>query len=515
MRACKGPCGRKLPLTAFDKSPRCADGRRPRCRKCCNYAGSTGPRVQIHDSPPKKFRRKLEGKRFLITSAQNATPIDGPFFDVLKVAAADMGAELVVIPLRYKNPTTRLEHRKQESDEWWDDAVAPFLFNGRKKLCPHLVLVGDVKVQPTAALPLSGFESLTGAESCIIGHPKMQFLTVPVPHTAYPKILTTTGSCTKRNYSDTRAGKVGEFHHFLGAIVVEVEGSKFHVRQVNADRATGEFIDLGKRYTAAGVEAAPPALALVMGDTHVRVTDPAVDRATFGAGGMVEVLNPDTLVFHDLIDGETTNPHDLGNPFIAEAKRQAGRQDVRAELSQVVEFVNERGAGRQVVIVDSNHHDFLARWVIKSDWKADLKNAAFYLETAQAMLASSRMGPGGAEYADPFPYWMARLGAAANVRCLGADESCQVGGIEVGMHGHAGPNGAKGSLRNLSRLGARVIIGHTHAPGIQEGGYQTGTSTPRRLAYMRGPGSHLNTHCVIYANGKRALLSVIDGRWKL
>lgn len=541
-------CNFSRPLSAFHKDKTCKDGRRNTCRGCM---GGTTAKV-VKEEKPKRFFRPLASKRYLITSAQNNTEVHEPFFAALKAAAEHLGAELVVIPFRYKNPTglqpgtdmrlcesvlrRTVRYRGQDvetcqrfkfhegpcsyvpdptNELWWDKRLEPFLHNVRKKLNPNLVMAADIKIQPTASSPLTGFESLTGAESCIIGHPKMQFKTVPVPAGRYPKILTTTGACTVRNYSNTKAGALGEFHHYLGALVVEIQGKKFHLRQINADRLDGSFIDLNQFYSALGAVPAMPALGLVMGDTHVRVKDPAVDAATFGPGGMVEVLNPKTLVFHDVFDGETVNPHDVGDPFIAEAKRRAGRQEVRAELQQVVDFLNERAKGRDVVIVDSNHHDFLRRWMVKTDWRQDLKNADFYLKTAQAMLESARMEAGGAEYADPFTYWVGKLGCASNVQCLHQDESFQLGGNECGLHGHAGPNGAKGTLKNLSRLGVRTVSGHTHTPGIEEGGYQVGTSSVRRLAYMRGPSSHLNTHCVIYANGKRALLSVVEGSFRL
>lgn len=460
-----------------------------------------------------QFSRPLDAKRYIITSAQNATKVHGPFFEALQVAALHLQAELVVVPLRYRNPTS-LWSSAQESDEWWDEAVTPFLFNQRKKLNPNLVLAADVKTQPTASSPLTGFESLTGAESCIIAHTKMQFRSVPVPSGRYPKILSTTGACTKPNYTDTKAGKLGAFHHFLGAVIVEIEGKTFHLRQINAHRTDGSFTDLDQEYSAEGVKPAPPALALVMGDTHVRVTDPAVDRATFGPGGMVETLQPKTLVFHDLFDGATVNPHEAGNPFIAEAKRKAKTASVEDEVREVVEFVNARCKGRNAVIVDSNHHAFLERWVLAGDWKRDLKNARFYLRTALAMLESARVTPNGAEYMDPFPFWVRELGAEANIRCLGPDESFKIDGIECSLHGHRGPNGARGSLKNLSRLGTRVTVGHSHGPGIEEGAYQVGVSAFRRLSYQRGPGSHLNTHCVTYASGKRALLTIIGDNWR-
>ncbi len=488
------------------------------CTECSverNRAWRQGRKVsKAKREKPKRFTRVLSGKRYLITSAQNATPIDVPFFESLKVAAKHLAAELVVIPLRYKNPTS-VWSGKQADDEWWAPEVVPYLFNMRKKLGPNLVLVGDVKIQPTAASPLTGFESLTGAESCIIGHPKMQFRSVPAPSGRFPKILSTTGSVTRRNFTDTRAGKVGAFHHCLGAVVVELQGKRFHLRQINADRETGTFTDLDKVYSPRGVKKAPPALGLVMGDSHARFTDPAVDRTTFGANGIVATLNPKALVFHDVFDGYSLNPHHAGNPFIAKAKLRADFGCVRDEVEHAIKFVRERSSGRKAVIVASNHDDFLSRWVIATDWRSAPSNATFYLETATAMLASSKMTPSGAEYVDPFTYWVDKLKDGATIRCLGANESFAIGGNECGSHGHAGPNGARGSIKNFSNLGAKMITGNGHAPGIENGHYRVGTSTPLRLEYTKGPSNWLNTHCVIYANGRRSLITIIDGAWRL
>jgi hypothetical protein len=555
LKTCK-KCEIEKPLTGFELVKNGGGNgfsRRGVCKRC-----RRGGEPELPPEATPRFFRALDSKRYIVTSAQNNTFVHPEFFETLKVAAQHLGAELVVIPYRYKNPTGMNPGRDLRAgvscyaafkggrcfldkghegphkvDElWWDPAVEPFLHNVRKKLNDNLVLAADVKIQATGSSPLTGFESLTGAESCIIGHPKMQYRTVPVPTGRYPKILTTTGACTQRNYSNTKAGALGEFHHFLGALVVEIQGKTFHLRQINADRKDGSFIDLDTSYTVNGPSDAPPALGLIMGDTHVRVSDPEVDEATFGRWtwdpergdyvpvpnsgpfSMVETLNPKTLVFHDVFDGETVNPHDSDDPFIAEAKRKTGRQVVREELQQVVNFVNARARGRDVVIVNSNHHDFLRRWMVKTNWKQDLKNAAFYLETALALLQSAKMGPGGAEHADPFEYWMKKLGSKSNIRCLKADESFKLGDNECGSHGDDGPNGARGTLKNMARLGVKMIVGHSHTPGIEEGAYQVGTSSYRRLAYQRGPGSHLNTHCVVYANGKRALLSVIGGRFR-
>ena len=508
-------CGLDKPVTAFDlsgnKRLRDKGHRRGICRKCREEKRAPAPKPE---KPIKRFTRPLDGvSRFLITSAQNATDVHEPFFATLKVAAEAMGAKIIVVPYRYKNPTAYQSKNGKDDQEYWNPLVEPYLYNVRKNLCDNLTLAADVQIAATGSSPLNGFESLTGDRSCIIGHPKMQFRSVPVPSGKYAKILSTTGTCTRRNWSNTKAGALARFHHYLGAVVVEVDGRQFHLRQINADRTDGSFIDKDKLYTSKGVTDAPPALGLVCGDTHVRFTDPGVDKATFGPGGIVETLKPKTIVFHDLFDGYSVNPHHANDPFIAAVKARYALGNVREEVEEAVKFVVDRCKGRQAVVVPSNHDNFLARWIRNTDWKANPLNAAFYLETAQAMLASVRRGPGGAEYEDPFRYWVEKLKGTANIKALKMDESFVIGDSECGLHGDKGPNGARGTLKNMARLGTKVNTGHLHGPGIEEGGYGVGTSTPRKLEYTQGPGSWLNTHCAIYANKKRSLITIIGDRW--
>ena len=99
----------------------------------------------------------------------------------------------------------------------------------------------------------------------------------------------------------------------------------------------------------------------------------------------------------------------------------------------------------QSYIVSSNHDDFLHRWILNHDWKSDAKNAAFYLETARPNHS------GAAEYPRPFKYWVDAAGYK-NITALTSGESLNIAGIECGMHGDIGPQGARGSIKNLRRI---------------------------------------------------------------
>ena len=468
----------------------------------------------------RKIIASRRGKvRYVITSAQNATPVFDRGWQTLLGYCDRNDARLLVIPFRYRNPTSTWSAKAQK-DDWWAPEVLPYLINHRVDLNRHLVLLADIMTQPTASDPLEGFETISGAKSAIIGHPRLELTTVPTPQARLPKILTTTGAITRRNYIPSKAGKKGEFHHTFGAALVEVDGPKFHLRQINMAR-DGSFCDLLTEYDGSKATVYDRVDALVMGDTHVEVVDPSVVRATFGQGGILDTLKPRTLVWHDVFDGASNNHHERGRAFHEYVKYKAGRNDVAAEVRRTMEFIDKAAEGRDMlnVFVPSNHNDFLREWVENTDPRGDPANCMFWAETYLAVLrsAETRWTPGGVAVQDAFAYWGKKLlRTASQALFLRKGEVYQINGIEVGYHGHLGSGGKPGTREGFSRIGVRTIFGHGHAPGIRAGAYQVGTSSRLALAYMAGtPSAWLHTHCLVYPNGKRSLLNVIDGEYRM
>ncbi len=110
------------------------------------------------------------------------------------------------------------------------------------------------------------------------------------------------------------------------------------------------------------------------------------------------------------------------------------------------------------------------------------------------------MGSEGAEVPNPFKAWVDYL-SGYNVVALEQDQSYMLHDIELGIHGHNGPNGARGSPENLSKIGVKAIIGHGHSPRIKDGLMAVGVLTGN-MNYASGPSAWLNTCAIVYPNGK-------------
>jgi hypothetical protein len=220
-------------------------------------------------------------------------------------------------------------------------------------------------------------------------------------------------------------------------------------------------------------------------------------------------------VFHDVLDFHSQNHHHRNKVFTKIAKHRFRKSCVEDEIDECATFVDSMVKDNQkAVFAASNHPDALARWVEDSDWKHDPENCVFYLKTALVMAESARMGESGAGCDDPFIHWMKhKLKRIKQCSFPARDEPVMIRGVECGMHGDKGPNGSRGSIRSFGRIGVKSVIAHGHGPGVMDGVYQVGTSSLLRLEYNSGPSNWMHCHNVIYPNGKRSLLFIIEGSW--
>lgn len=446
--------------------------------------------------------------RFFITGAQNATPVPANILKSIERYCDKTKSKLVVVPYRYKNPTSNFTDKDHD---WWDNSIAKYIVDRRANICENLVLLGDVKVQPTAARPLTGLDGFTGTSSGIVAHPKADLKTIPTRQGDLAKIMQTTGAITIENYTPSKAGAKGKFHHNFGGLIVEVDRKNglFHMRRVSINR-DGTFYDLEKQYGPDFDKKHKGVEGLILGDVHQWWIDPIVDKAI---PGLIKHLNPKRVVMHDVVDSYSVSHHHAKMPFTNYAKHHAGMTNIRREIMDFCEWsksLTSKFKKTEFTLVPSNHHEHIRRWVEEANWKTDPENAEFYLETAHHMIKNTVMTAGGAETPDPFKFWINKMSPKLNL--ISTDNSYMIGPFECGMHGHIGPNGARGSLKSLSKIGVKVIVGHVHSPGEEDGSLAVGVCASD-MEYANGPSSWLNSQAVVYPDGKATLIHIINGKY--
>lgn len=460
-----------------------------------------------------------KNKKYIITSAQNATLIHQGFLASLKNYCKDNNAELIVIPYRYKNPTSIWGMNDKELD-WWDKSITEYIVDHELKLGKNIRIMGQIKIQPTAISPLSGFDSVSELDSAIFGHPKIEWKTVPSVADKLPKVLVTTGSITNLNYTDSKAGHKGALHHTFGAIVLEIDSDEFfHIRHITADHNTGAFYDLNKRYTSKGVEDSKSILALYAGDSHSEYIDKKVKAALYTSSDSVaETLKPKYMLFGDILDFGVRSHHTIRDTLGRFRKHYFATNDnVEEALQKVADFIDEVSKPYATnVIVKSNHDEHIERWLKEADPNSDPENAKFYhyLKYHQYQAIQDMIDFDILEFWAKHPDEQKGMDNESTI-FLRRNQSFEIAGVEVSLHGDVGPNGARGSLRGLSKMGQKLICGHSHSPGIIDQSYQVGTSTPLRMDYNKGPSSWLNTSAIIYPDGSVTLINIINGKWKL
>jgi hypothetical protein len=449
-------------------------------------------------------------KRFIISWAQSETDVFKPFLNNMEAYAEYIEAEILIVAGRYRNPVSLKDsqslsdNEKDNKDMYWDKLIASYLDANRHNIHKHLVIASDVKIQPTAETPLSGLNSLTGLESCIFGHPRVHFDSLPVLD-GYPnKILMTTGSVTKPNYTDTKSGKKGEFHHSYGFVVAELDGDYFHVRQVTASE-DGSFYDLDVLVDDCIIIENQTAEAMIFGDVHIGDHD---EDALSLSIDTAKKLNVNHVILHDIFNGKSISPHDNKSPFELLRKEQEGLDDLVSEMSEVVDFF-EQNSDIDFIVVRSNHDIWLDRWLNDTDWRKS-NNKMAYLKLASEM-ASDTEGKGALNV-------ILRINNVSNAYCLDLDESFNVNGFELGIHGHQGAGGSRGSMIQFKNLNTKNVTGHSHVPRRMNGALSVGTLTKLRLGYNKGLSAWMQSNVIIHSNGKAQHLNIINGKittlWK-
>lgn len=468
------------------------------CKEC-------GRNFTIDGASKFDAHKELANEIVVITSAQNNCDVHREFLDSLIAYCDRRSASLHIIPVKYS-------FFDEDTIEW--RYPQEYTLDETVNVCDKLRVLANINITPTIENPISGLDYLSKGDSLIIGHPQLQMKTLAVNSVESPAIITTTGSCTEPHYSQTKSGEKARFNHSYSAIIVECDDGCFHMRVLNADESGGFYDVDGYQYLDKFTEI-DHIEAIVTGDEHAIFIDDGVLNATYrNNDSIVNMLKPKFIVRHDVLDCYSVSHHHRNNFFIRYGKFHSNQHMVEEELLATIEHILETTPeGSHNIIVSSNHADHLERWLNETDPKLEPWNAKIYHQLMYLVLARMHIKEGEFKYIQPFQAWVEQFDIT-NVSFTCRNESHKIFDIEISNHGDAGTNGSRGSLLQYSRLAFKNIIGHSHSPGILKGAYQVGTSSKLKMEYTKGPSSWMHTHCIIYPNGKRQLINIINGKWR-
>lgn len=458
-------------------------------------------------------------KRFFITTAVTACEVHDGFYGAIKSYCEQNDAKLLLLiasdPAKSSNEYGSID--KKLSDE--TIVLSDVKLNDN-------IMISTIKLSAKHIDPTTGLDRIgQRAGSFIFASPKQRLQMVATSNIKMPHALMTTGAITKSNYNTNkymseRTAYIADADHIMGGIIVELdENNLYHFRQVQTRAEDGSFVDIGIRYSNGSEPEEERPAALVLGDWHSGATDEAVRVQTFE---MLDFLEPQSLVLHDAFDGASINHHEDGNLISKAVRANRNIDSLETEVNKLaldlLEFVNVRSLAK-IYVVKSNHDEFLSKhYLQKAKYVFDAQNHYYSLSLAKAMIE----GHDPLEFAvlNHVEYYSKEIPKVLGlfkdkVEFLQRDDDLKVADVQLGAHGDKGPNGSRGSLRSIEKAYGQSVTGHSHTPGILRGAWSVGTSSKLKLDYNVGPSSWLNTHCVVYSDGTRQLINIINGKWKL
>ena len=446
---------------------------------------------------------KLKDGNYFLTSAQNNTKVHEELFKTILNFCDITKSKLLISKFTYKRKGFENMSSELADNLWYDHKLLPYLMN-EQVLLGDFIFYGDFDILPTAVTPLSGLESHSGEKDCGFPHVKLQMRPVSTMPDKPAKHIYTTGTCTLLNYVARKAGQKAELHHVFGGLFVQIKDGKAEVTPIVADAKTGSFNLYDTKYTSKG-KAKEPVFAVNFGDIHLEKLTHSYYE------GMQKVMNdlsPKHVFFHDVLDFEARNHHEVKDKFSRYAKFVQRKDIVQNNVLDLLKWLNDVASDYKNTtfhVVPSNHNDAFYKWANADQPSNDYPNLQFWHFVNYVMLKEIERG----NYQELLPLIAKELNKPIkpNVVFHEREESVRFFDIEYNMHGDIGSNGSRGSPQGLSKLGFKANTGHTHSAGIYNGVYVAGVSGTLDHKYNKGLSSWSNSFVLTYNSGKRTIIT--------
>ena len=429
----------------------------------------------------------------IVYSVQNNAAINPLVFKTVEMIAQSMGAELCPVRCSYiVEKDDEADHTMalcQPAPVWYGSDV--------------LILGGDVL--PTAKKPISNASLMSGDRLLtVLPHPKQQAVSLPRPKGSLERWAVTTGTVCHPRYKASRAGAEASAAHTYGFTVIDSAGG-FEQVQLDAQGCgyyRGVYIspngfDIKKQFGRP---------VIIAGDIHAEKLDQ--DGIIFAELlNLINETGAGSIVTHDICDFESRNHHNRGSGlFLASQMGKTIADDLEAVGGVLSEILESTTA--DVIIVNSNHDRALDRWLEETDPRQDPINLPLWCDLQKPRYISALTGENNRNIP---------LESALHIVCpyldysritfLQRDESFMKYGVELGHHGDAGINGARGGFTAFERLGGSYVIGHSHS------GYKNGSSVAVGgvtgsfdMGYNVGASSWSHSHVIVTPDGAMQII---------
>lgn len=470
---------------------------------------------------------------FILTSAQDHTKLHPCWKDLVALAKHD-NAKIMVSTFKYNKDAlgqagnAKYSSREQELAALYPPEIIPYICDDRVDLAPNLTWCGELNILPTAAHPLSGLRQYTYRKSTIVPHPKQELESVPAMRGEGVKLLMSTGCITTRNYIKRKIGFQAEHFHTYGALLIEVnDKGHWYPRQLSVGN-DGSIQDLDRVVKNGKVTTGHRVHDLNFGDTHAAQVDPVIADMSWGkrADSMIEVLRPKSVHVQDLQDNGGRSHHMRKNPHAVFKAHFTGDWLLDSELKLTANMLWDDISRPwcETYVVDSNHNRHLDRFLQEVDWRDDPANAELILSLNLMVIKAIKDGTDDKLSITEQALRLTRLqthgGFGKNfVRFLLEDEGHVIlpdidGGIESGLHGDRGANGAKGTINGLANTDRKINGADKHQVAIRNFAFFNGTSSKLKQAWNHGLSSWSHAHTITYPNGTRSLAIFWAGNWR-
>lgn len=448
---------------------------------------------------------KPKHKRLFISCAVSGAPIHKKFFDSLKHLDADQ----IYIPVEYDWSDVKLG----KHEPTYPEKIADKLLSEDIIINKHLMLMASVPLHATLANPLTGLKHVSHNKSAIFAHPQKAMEPVATKKMELPKLLYTTGAITEPRYTRSKTGRKAHDLHCIGGVIVEYTNDRFYIFDVTAND-DGSFYHLDKKYTTKGVEESSVS-AIYMADEHYDFYPEEVKKATYhNKDSIVNTLNPDIVIRGDVYNHTADSHHNRKDIVYRYLIDKNNRKSVREELDGCFDHIRETSGDYKNVILSSNHHDHLTRWLNEyNPHTGDIENALLYHELNADML---RRVDRDNKRVDAFRLYAELYHPDVYENCifLGREEEFDVNGTDCSNHGDERFNGANGGMASFAACGIKTIIGHGHSPARHRNVLRVGACALDML-YNNGYSGWMVTHGIVYPDGNDTHVHVIDGEWRI